>query len=138
MRIAREGIMARRMLQPVSSVVICGLAAFAAGCASPSHPRSPRPLLLTTDAGCEVDDQWALAYLLLAAEEGEIDLRGIVTTHAPNLKPPAAASSAAVAREVMAVLGPRNPPPVIPGASQPLEAQDRPRRGLGAEFIVEM
>src|SRR2546422_8238859 len=75
MRIAREGIMPRRMLQPVSSMVIFGLAAFAAGCASPSHPRPPRPLLLTTDAGCEVDDQWALVYLLLAAEEGEIDLR---------------------------------------------------------------
>jgi hypothetical protein len=41
------------------------------------QPR-PRPILLTTDIGADMDDQWVLAHLVLSAE---LDLRGVVTTH---------------------------------------------------------
>ena len=59
----------------------------------------PRPVVVTTDCGAEVDDQWALAHLALSPE---IALKGVVTTHAPSLKRPAAESSAKAAREVFA------------------------------------
>jgi hypothetical protein len=52
------------------------------------------PVVLTTDCGAEVDDQWALVHLALSPE---LDLRGIVTTHAPNLAEPAAEASARAA-----------------------------------------
>jgi hypothetical protein len=54
-----------------------------------------RPVVLTTDIGTEVDDQWALAHLALSAD---LDLKGIVTTHAPNLAAPAAETSANYSR----------------------------------------
>jgi purine nucleosidase len=112
------------------------------GCASPPPPvaelrGTARPVILLTDAGCEVDDQWALAYLLLKAEEGAVDLRAVITTHAPGLKE-GAESSAEKAREVVKVLAPLEPPVVIAGSSAPLEPAGGPRRGLGPQFIVEM
>jgi inosine-uridine nucleoside N-ribohydrolase len=85
-----------------------------------------------------VDDQWALAMLVLASEEGLISLEGIVTTHAPNLKPPASTASLAVCREVIGVLRPAAPPPVVAGSSEPLREVGRPQPGLGPDFIVEL
>jgi inosine-uridine nucleoside N-ribohydrolase len=123
------------MVEPIRLASLIALAV-PLGCAAPAA-LPPRPVILTTDAGCEVDDQWALAHLLLLHDEGAIDLLGIVTTHAPNLKPPAAETSAAVAREVIAVLKPRSPPPVVAGGSVPLESIERPRHNPGAETIVE-
>ncbi len=123
----------------VSPWILVLAAASSAGCSAARWVEpGPRPVLLTTDIGTEVDDQWALAHLLLASEEGAIDLLGIVTTHAPNLKAPAAESSAAAAREVMGVLKPRRPPPVIAGSSLPLPPSGSPRPSLGTEFILEL
>jgi inosine-uridine nucleoside N-ribohydrolase len=108
-------------------------AAFSTGCAQVSPPS----VILTTDVGVEVDDQWAIAYLLLASDAGQVDVRGIVTTHAPSLRPPAAESSAAQAREVMTLVSPRRKPPVIPGSSVPLKEKRPGDAGAGASFIVE-
>ncbi len=63
-------------------------------------PDSPRRVVLTTDIGAEVDDQWALAHLAVAPE---IELRGVVTTHAPRLAVPAAHTAARVARDVLKI-----------------------------------
>jgi purine nucleosidase len=93
----------------------------------------PRPVVLTTDCGAEVDDQWALAHLALCPE---LDLKGIVTSHAPNLKPPAAESSARVAREVLDRLPLKARPPVIPGSSVPLADKAQARRNDGVEFLL--
>src|SRR5262245_31635008 len=99
---------------PRSLAVLSLAGALAVGCAPqrPDEDLGPRAVRLTTDIGTEVDDQWVLAHLLLAADEGAIDLLGVVTTHAPNLKPPAAETSAAAAREVIGLIEPRRPPPV--------------------------
>ena len=69
-----------------------------------------RPVVVTTDCGAEVDDQWALAHLALSPE---IALKAVVTTHAPSLKPPAAASSAKAAREVFTRMKIAEPPPIV-------------------------
>ena len=51
----------------------------------------PVPAVLLTDCGAEADDQWALAHLALSPAVG---LRGVVTSHAPSLKKPAAPTAA--------------------------------------------
>ncbi len=91
------------------------------------------PLVLTTDCGAEVDDQWALVHLALSPE---LELKGIVTTHAPNLAPPAAETSARAAVALLDLIGPKDRPRVIAGSSRPLEG-DKPRFNPGVEFLID-
>lgn len=92
------------------------------------------PVVVSTDCGAEVDDQWALAHLALSPE---INLKGVVTTHAPGLRAPAAESSAEVAREVFAKIGLKTPPPVLAGSSEPLGSDRKPRDNPGVRFLIE-
>jgi hypothetical protein len=93
-----------------------------------------RSVILTTDVGCEVDDQWAMVSLLRSPT---LETLGIVTTHAPNLEAPAAETSASVARQVLERLELKNAPPVFAGSSQALELRNQPRRNAGVDFMVE-
>ena len=45
------------------------------------------PVILSTDVGNEVDDQWAIAYLLV---NPGFDVLGIVSAQAPSVAPPSA------------------------------------------------
>jgi len=96
-----------------------------------------RAALLTTDIGADMDDQWALAHLALAPE---IDLRGVVTTHAPNQRAPAAETAAGHARAVFDHL-PKTTrktrrPPVYVGSSVPLRSRDEPLPNGGVRFLL--
>ena len=91
----------------------------------------PRPVVVSTDCGAEVDDQWALAHLALSPR---VALKGVVTTHSPNLKAPAAAK---VAREVFARMMVAEPPPVVAGSSEPLGRDGKPREGPGVRFLID-
>jgi inosine-uridine nucleoside N-ribohydrolase len=96
---------------------------------------APRPVLLTTDCGADMDDQWALAHMVLAPE---IEVRAIVTTHTGKhaiLPAPAAESSARIARDVLAHMPVRTKPLVIPGSSVPL-ASKTPLRNAGVDRII--
>ena len=120
----------------VSSILVV-LKAQATGCGQErqEQPR-PRPILLTTDIGADMDDQWVLAHLVLSAG---FDLRGVVTTHTgsyPALATPAAESSARAAEEVLDHLPLPKRPPVIAGSSDPLRAKAELRLGLGVDFIL--
>ncbi len=64
-------------------------------------PADRRAVVVTTDIGAEVDDQWTLAHMALSPE---LDIKGVVTTHAPNLTAPAAETAATYARELVAKL----------------------------------
>ena len=44
------------------------------------------PVVLSTDVGNEIDDQWAIVYLLLTPR---FDVKGIMSAHAPSISPPA-------------------------------------------------
>jgi len=55
-------------------------------------------VILTTGCGTDVDDQWMIVYLLLSPE---FNVKGIVTTHAPNLAVPQAETSANCVRDVL-------------------------------------
>jgi inosine-uridine nucleoside N-ribohydrolase len=112
-----------------------------AGCGRTEQPHEsletrPRAILLTTDTGADMDDQWVLAHLTLSPE---FDLRGVVTTHTgqnPVLAAPAAESSAHVAREVLDQLPLSRRPKVIAGSSEALRAKAEPRLGPGVDFIL--
>lgn len=88
-------------------------------------------VLLSTDVGAEMDDQWAITHLTL---HPNVNLLGIVTTHTPYQT---AQRSAEVAHEVLSHLPIAEKPPVIPGSSAPLESRDQPRRNEGIDFIIE-
>ena len=109
-----------------------------AGFAPRQLPRAAerQPVLLTTDIGAEMDDQWTLAHLALAPE---LELRGIVTTHSPSL--PSAEQAARVARQGLAALplaAQRRYAalPVLAGADEALTAQQVPRRNAGVELLL--
>jgi inosine-uridine nucleoside N-ribohydrolase len=89
------------------------------------------PVVLTTDCGTEVDDQWALTHLALSPR---IALRAVVTTHAPGLT---SERSAQVAREVLGRLRLENPPPVVAGSPVALADRSTPRRNRGVERILD-
>jgi inosine-uridine nucleoside N-ribohydrolase len=125
-----------RMKPIFLALVLLTIAAIVHGRDAPVPPRS-RPVLLTTDVGVEVDDQWALAHLVLSPE---FDLRGIVTTHAgsyPLLAAPAAESSARAANEVLDHLPLSKRPKVVAGSSEPLKSKTEPRPGPGVDFILK-
>lgn len=94
----------------------------------------PRPVVVSTDCGAEVDDQWALAHLALSPE---VSIKGVVTTHAPGFKAPAAEFSARAAREVFARMRIATPPPVIAGSSEPLGREGKPRDNPGVRFLLD-
>jgi inosine-uridine nucleoside N-ribohydrolase len=92
-----------------------------------------RRVLVTTDCGADMDDQWALAHLAVSAE---VDLCGVVTTHAPNLADPAAITAAQHAKEVLDHVAVDNLPTIELGSSVPL--RDRaPLPSPGVDFILD-
>jgi inosine-uridine nucleoside N-ribohydrolase len=90
----------------------------------------PRDIILTTDCGTEIDDQWAIVYLFL---NPALHVKGIVSTHAPNI--PNSEFSADCVRDVLHRLQVASPPPVFAGSNVPLHAR-APLRNAGVDFIV--
>ncbi len=97
-------------------------------------PADRRPIVLTTDIGAEVDDQWTLAHMALSPE---LDLKGVVTTHATNLAAPSAETSAGYARELVGKLPTKCRPTVLVGSSKPLADPLKPLPNPGVDFLIE-
>ena len=93
-----------------------------------------RPVVITTDIGTEIDDLWAVAHLTLSPE---LAVKGIVTTHAPNLAEPPAESSSKFALELMGKLPERFRVPVLAGTNKPLANTTVPPMSPGVEFLIE-
>lgn len=92
------------------------------------------PVVLSTDVGNEIDDQWAVAYLL---SEPAFEVRGILSAYAPSLPDPSAHSSLLILRDVVERrVGLREHPPLVEGASAPLESAQRPQLSSAAQFLV--
>jgi inosine-uridine nucleoside N-ribohydrolase len=90
----------------------------------------PRDVILTTDCGSEIDDQWAIVYLFL---NPQLHVKGIVSTHAPNI--PSSEFSADCVRDVLHRLQVASPPLVFAGSNVPLRARS-PLRNAGVDFIL--
>jgi purine nucleosidase len=93
-------------------------------------------VILTTDCGVDIDDQWALTHLVLSPE---FDLRAIVTTHASSVHHSSAAS-ARCAADVLDRVVPATAAraPVVAGSDAPLQDATTPRDGAGVELLLRV
>ncbi len=92
------------------------------------------PVILSTDVGNEIDDQWAIAYLLT---QPAFDTLGIISAHAPSLPAPSAHATYLVLKdEVENRLGLTVHPPLFEGSSLPLPDGKTPRPNAGVDFIL--
>ncbi len=100
-------------------------------------PAPPVAVVLTTDCGVEMDDQWALAHLLLSREPS---LRAVVTAHASSIGFSSAASARKATEVIARVLpaGGPPPPPVVPGSDSPLRGPTTPRESPGVDTLLEL
>ncbi|HEY9137443.1 MAG TPA: nucleoside hydrolase [Terriglobus sp.] len=100
-----------------------------------SPAERPTPIILSTDTGNEVDDQWVIFYLLT---DPAFDVRGILSAHAPSMPDPAARWSLGIIRdEVEHHMGLAIHPPLVEGANVPLQNTSTPQSSAAARFLVE-
>jgi len=84
-----------------------------------SAASAKQPVILSTDVGNEIDDQWAIAYLLTDAQD--FDVLGIISAQAPTLPRPSAHYTYQVlVDEVENRLNMAEHPPLFEGSSSPL------------------
>jgi inosine-uridine nucleoside N-ribohydrolase len=90
----------------------------------------PVPVVISSDCGCEMDDQWAIAALVLAPR---VDVRAILPAHAPGLTPE---RSKGVVADLLDHLPLKSRPPIIPGSPKPLAAIDKPERSAASDRLI--
>ncbi len=93
------------------------------------------PVVLSTDVGNEVDDQWTIAWLLLSPR---VEVLGVMSAQAPTIAAPAGRTSYRILRDVVENrLAMRVHPPLIEGGSLPLENAQTPRPSPAVRFLIE-
>ena len=93
------------------------------------------PVILSTDVGNEIDDQWAIAYMLT---NPDFHVLGIISAHAPSLPDPSAHATYEILKdELENRLGMSVHPPLFEGSSLALASDGAPRMNDGVNFIVE-
>jgi inosine-uridine nucleoside N-ribohydrolase len=97
---------------------------------------SRMPVVLSTDVGNEIDDQWTITYLLL---QPRVDVLGIMSAHAPTITAPAGHTSYRILVDVVENrLGMRVHPPLIEGGSLPMENSRTPRSSAAVNFLIKI
>ncbi|HEY3026709.1 MAG TPA: nucleoside hydrolase [Pyrinomonadaceae bacterium] len=93
------------------------------------------PIVLSTDVGNEIDDQWAITYLLL---QPRFEVLGIMSAHAPSITAPAGHTSYRILVDVVENrLGMSTHPPLIEGGSLALDNATTPRPSPAVNFLIE-
>src|SRR5512141_391161 len=93
------------------------------------------PVILSTDVGNEIDDQWAIVHTLLSPE---FDVLGVASAHAPSLPPPAGQVGLLLLKDIVeSRMGMVVHPPLLAGADQALANRTTPQQSEAARFIVE-
>jgi inosine-uridine nucleoside N-ribohydrolase len=93
------------------------------------------PVILSTDTGNEIDDQWVVAHILT---HPDLEVLGVISVHAPSLPPPAGRSAyLVILDEVENRMKMRTHPPIFEGASLPLADSITPLPNAGVDFIIE-
>ena len=102
--------------------------------ASAQETAAPTPVILSTDVGNEIDDQWAIVWLLT---DPAFDVRGILSANAPSLPDPSAHASYRILRDVVEHrLGLAEHPPLLEGASLPLTSRVTPQKSGAVDFLL--
>ena len=76
--------------------MLCGLGFFF--CLVATSMAASIPVVLSTDVGNEIDDQWAITYLL---SQPNFDVRGILSAQAPSLPDPSAHRTFTILQDVV-------------------------------------
>jgi len=98
-------------------------------------PATKIPVVLSTDVGNEIDDQWAVAYLLL---QPRFEVLGVMSAHAPTIAAPAGQTSYRILVDVVENrLGMKRHPPLIEGGSWPQDDEKTPRTSPAVEFLIK-
>jgi inosine-uridine nucleoside N-ribohydrolase len=125
----------RTTKRPGLDVVVPLLLAILFSSAGRARASDKIPVILSTDVGNEIDDQWAVAYMLV---NPQFEVLGIIAAHAPTLPPPAAHATYLVLRdEVENRLGMSSHPPLFEGSSLPLQDAKSPRPNAGVDFVIQ-
>jgi len=99
------------------------------------NPDTRTPVVLSTDVGNEIDDQWAIAYLLL---QPRFKVLGVMSAQAPTIAAPAGHTSYRILVDVVEDrLGMRVHPPLIEGGSLPMENASTPRSSPAVNFLIK-
>jgi len=116
--------------------LICILILLLASLTAQASPQATRiPVILSTDVGNEIDDQWAVAYLLL---QPRFQVLGVMSAHAPTIAAPAGHTSYRILLDVVENrLGMRRHPPLVEGGSYPLENEKTARPSPAVDFLIE-
>ena len=97
--------------------------------------RAATPVILSTDVGNEIDDQWAITYLLL---QPRLQVLGILSAHAPSLPDPSAQTSLRILTDVVEHrLGMRTHPPLLAGSDLALTDIHTPRPSPAVDFLLK-
>jgi purine nucleosidase len=93
------------------------------------------PVVLSTDVGNEIDDQWAIVYLLL---QPKFEVLGVMSAHAPTITAPAGKTSYRILVDVVENrMGMRRHPPLIEGGIEPLGTAVTGRRSPAVDFLIK-
>ena len=93
------------------------------------------PVVLSTDVGNEIDDQWAITYLLI---QSRFNVLGVMSAHAPTITAPSGHTSYRILVDVVENrLRMRKHPPLIEGGSLPMENAKTPRSSPAVNFLIE-
>lgn len=97
---------------------------------------NPRvPVVLSTDVGNEIDDQWAIVYLLL---QPKFEVLGVMSAHAPTVPAPAGKTSYPILIDVVENrMGMREHAPLIEGGSEGLDTSVTARRSPAVDFMFK-
>ena len=105
------------------------------GVASGSQSAYKTKVILSTDVGNEIDDQWAVTYLLL---QPRFEVLGVMSAHAPTIPAPAGQTSYRILVDVIENrLGMKSHPPLIEGGSTPLENEKTPQPSPAVTFLIK-
>jgi purine nucleosidase len=97
--------------------------------------RAAVPVILSTDIGNEIDDQWALAYMMA---NPNFQVLGVMSAHAPSIPDPAAYHGYLLLRdEIENHLGMSVHPPLFSGADVPLKDKRTPIVNDAVRFIID-
>lgn len=97
--------------------------------------RGSTPVILSTDVGNEIDDQWAITYMLT---NPVFDVQGIVSALAPSLPDPSAHATYEVLADLVEHrLRMQTHPPLFEGSSVPLLDPRTPHPNAGVDFIIQ-
>jgi purine nucleosidase len=94
------------------------------------------PVLLSTDVGNEIDDQWVITYLLL---QPRLEVLGILSAHAPSLPDPSAQTSHRILVDLVENrLRMHTHPPLLAGSDLPLTDSKTPQSSPAIRFLLEI